>query len=173
LKQPLSWGNRVWLAQIRAEGGQHLVVDGVMTDHHHRSPAVAAGDVGQARYRPVPHRGLRLDAGRIIDRAPPGGHRFLVRAGPRSVVTVDQALIGGYRQPGLVGDGLRRLDRPPQRAGDHQGGAPRAQRRPEPPGLLTPVLIQRWVGQAAQGAGLVEWRLPVPGQVDDSAVRGI
>jgi len=93
------------------------------------------------------------------------------RTGP--VLTVDQALIRGHRQPGPVGDGLRRLDRPPQRAGDHQGRAPRAQRHPEPPGLLTPGLIQRRVGQAAQDAGLVQRRLPVPGQVDDSTVRSI
>lgn len=62
-------GKRAGLAEVRAEGGQHLAVDGIMTDHHHRGAAVPAGDVGQARYRPVPHRGLRLDAGRIIDRA--------------------------------------------------------------------------------------------------------
>ena len=144
-----------------------------MTDHHHCGAAVAASDAGQARDRPVQHRGLRLDAGRIIDRAPPGDHRFLTRARPRPIVTVDKALIRGHGQPGPVGDGLRRLDRAPQRAGDHQGRASRAQRRPESPGLLVPGFVQRGVGQATQGAGLIEGRLPMPGQVDDGAVDGI
>ena len=44
-------GKRVGLAELRTEGGQHLAVDGIMTNHHHCGAAVAASDVGQARDR--------------------------------------------------------------------------------------------------------------------------
>jgi hypothetical protein len=143
-----------------------------MTDRHHRPVTAAAGDSVQACHRPDQYHKNRLDTGRVIDRAPPGNHRFLRRAGPRPVIAIDQALIRHDHQSGLVGDGLRGLDRPLQRAGDDQGRMARAQHRPEPRGLFAARLIQRRVCQAAQDAGLVERRLPVPGQVHANAPLG-
>src|SRR5438046_2053534 len=61
---------------------------------------------------------------------------------------------------------------PLQRVGDNSRQPPGAERRPQPPGLLMPGLIQWRVGQAPQDIGLVERRLTVPGQIDQRAKAG-
>lgn len=82
----------------------------VVADHHYRSATVAPGRVGQARHCPLPYCGLRLDTGRIIDRAPESDHLHLAaRSEP----------------PGVA-------------AGDNDRRLARAESRREPAGLLPP-----------------------------------
>jgi hypothetical protein len=92
---------------------------------------------------------------------------------PPPVIPVDKATVRCHLQPGPIGDRLRCLPRPAQRAGDDGGEPAGAQHRPEPPGLMMPDVVERRVEQAAQDAGLIQRRLAVPHQVDqDTAVRG-
>jgi hypothetical protein len=67
-------------------------------------------------------------------RSPLGDYRLPVDARPLSVVPVKQARVGCHTTAGTLGDRLRGLPRPQQRAGD-DGGHVAARRRPEPPGL--------------------------------------
>jgi hypothetical protein len=111
-----------------------LAVHRVVADHHRRADAAAPGDVGQALHRPLSHYRQWLDARRVIDGAPLGDYRLPVDARPLSVVPVKQARVGCHTTAGTLGDRLRGLPCPQQRAGD-DGGHVAARRRPEPPGL--------------------------------------
>jgi hypothetical protein len=139
-----------------------------VADDHHRAASVVPGDVGQARDGPVPDRRPRLDTRRVIDRAEPFDHRFPAGARALPVVPVDQPLVGRCLQPRVLGHRLRGLHGPAQRAGDDGRRVAPTQRGPQPPGLIASSVVELRVGQAPKDIGLVERRLTVPGQVDQS-----